>query len=404
MTEGERRPPADVRCQALGPLRLAAGGRDLAVPAAVPRAVLGALLLAEPDPVPAERLLEVVWSNEASTGSVQVAVSRLRHWLGQHAGGTVAIGHEPAGYRLELAGASTDVGRFRAAVAAAGEADGPARLALLEEGLALWRGPVLADVPTGRRDEAAMAALDRERVAAVVALAEAALALGQADQALDRLEPLAAAEPFDERVQALLLDALAASGRQAEALRRFERIKARLADELGVDPGEPLQAAHLRILRGSAGPAARAAPCTLPPDLPDLLGRQGLVDQARAILLAPAGQGQPAVFALSGRAGVGKTAVAVHVAHLLRADFPDGQLHVHLRGTGSRPLAPAGALARLLRALGVDGTAIPHELDERAAFLRARLADRRVLLVLDDAAGEEQVRPLLPPRAGWGSS
>jgi Helix-turn-helix domain/NB-ARC domain len=152
----------------------------------------------------------------------------------------------------------------------------------------------------------------------------------------------------------------------------------------------------------SAGRRPGGAPCQLPADLADFTGRAEQVALVRGLLAATAPGGTPAVVVVAGTAGVGKTALAVHAAHQLRSWFPDGQLYANLGGAGPRPQDPGEVLSGLLRVLGVDGAAIPAAVGERAALYRARLADRRVLVVLDDAASEAQVRPLLPGTAGCG--
>jgi hypothetical protein len=191
-----------VRCRLLGPLRLETDRAALSVPGGVQRAVLGALLLAGPDPVAAARLLEVVWGEAAPHGGlglVQVTVSRLRGWLDRQLAGAVEVAHDSAGDQLRLHRAEVDLWSFRATVAAAEGAGAAERVALLDGALGRWRGPVLSDVPPGRRDEVAVAAVDREHTAAVLAFAAAVLEVGDAAAARRGRAGVAAGGPGRRR-------------------------------------------------------------------------------------------------------------------------------------------------------------------------------------------------------------
>jgi DNA-binding SARP family transcriptional activator/predicted negative regulator of RcsB-dependent stress response len=397
-----------MRVLVLGPVGLGLAGRWVAAPSEVARAVLAALALADGAPVADESLYELVWGARRSRPGpdvVPVAVHRLRGWLRQQTGGAVSVSRVRGGYALAAGVQGTDVAVFRELVAQAGGAAGSRRLSLLERALTLWRGPALADVPPQCRDEAVVARLERERVQTVRDCAAAALAIGAPGRAVDLLEGVAAADPLDEATQAVLVEALAAAGRQAAALGIYEQVRDRLADELGVDPGPPLRAAYLRVLRQQVPSVAPRppltglpAPCLLPPDIADFTGRQQELRQI-CELLAPATPALHPTLVISpiaGRAGVGKTALAVHAAHHLRDVFPDGQLFVNLGGAEAHPAAPVEVLGRFLRALGVDDLQVPEGLGERQEMYRNRLAGRCVLVVLDNAADEAQVEPLLP--------
>jgi DNA-binding SARP family transcriptional activator len=414
----------------LGPLRVERGGLPLPLPrSGVLRGLLGVLLLAEGQPVPPDRLISLVWTNqrEVRRQSVQVGVCRLRDWLASltddgTAGGTAApvVGHGAGGYCLTVDPAAIDLSRFRALVAeAAGQPDPAVRFRLLTDALELSRGPVLADLTGLPGTDPLLAAADDAVRAATLALADAALtdtalAARQSAAVVGRLAALADARPLDEPVYARLIDTLAASRRPAEALARYEQLRARLGEELGVSPSAEVQRAYLdvldrdRVLAASpaAGPVAEATPpverprpCLLPPDLADFTGRETAGAALAQLLTAPPGTAIP-VAVLSGQAGVGKTALAVHLAHGLRDRFPDGQLYVDLHATGPAPADPREVLGRFLRALGVPPADVPGCLEERAELYRALLADRRVLVVLDDAAAHRQVRPLLPGGSG----
>ncbi|MEV4759270.1 BTAD domain-containing putative transcriptional regulator [Micromonospora sp. NPDC049559] len=395
-------PPEPVRVALLGPLlvRTRAGWDTPGSP--LLRAVLGVLALAPGTEVTVAGLYTAAWpagGAGSAKRSVHLAVHRLRRWLAE-VGAGVTLHTSGTGYRLDLAGGMTDVELFHA-LAARVESTAPAvTVQRVIEALALWRGPALADVPV--HDGLGIAQLHRQRRQVAVAGAEAALAAGDWGAALALASPLAEEDPLDEATQAIVVRALAGAGRQADALAVYERVRDSLADELGVDPSRVLHEAYLGVLRQGYPEENRprpSAPCTLPADVPDFVGR----DDAMARLTGwchPAGPAATrTVIVLSGAAGVGKTTLAVRVAHRLRVDFPDGQLYLNLRGF-SAPLTAIGAAGQLLRALGVPGRTIPTDADERGALIRSLTVDRRYLFVLDDAADETQVRQLLPGAGG----
>lgn len=237
---------------------------------------------------------------------------------------------------------------------------------------------------------------------------------------------LASAHPYRERLRGLQMLALYRSGRQAEALAVFRQTRALLADELGVEPGSLLRRMHEAVLRaddqlervsiGSLGgewvplsspsrnpTPSRVAPRELPHPPRIFVGRGNEVTRVAHGLALPS-PASVAVWVISGPGGVGKSSLAVHTAHQVTEAYPDGQLYVDLRGAtpGVRPVLPAEVLGRFLRALGVDNTAVPADADEAAALFRTWVTGRRLLVVLDNAANEAQVRPLLPGAPGCG--
>ena len=235
------------------------------------------------------------------------------------------------------------------------------------------------------------------------------------------LEALAREQPLEERVHARLMVALAGAGQQAAAIGVFEALRRRLDEDLGVRPGPELTAAHQRVLRQDIRPAAGTAAvtgrpgpdagqasapgmaCSLPPDTAAFTGRGAELDRITAAVAQAAGSGGVvAICAIGGMPGVGKTALAVHAAHLLKDRFPDRQLFVslHAHTPGQDPLTPHAALAGLLAAAGVDARYLPGDLAGRAALWRDRMAGQKALLVLDNAASTAQVAPLLPGSAG----
>jgi DNA-binding SARP family transcriptional activator len=263
-----------VRFEILGPLVVRVGERALHPGSSARCALLGLLLLADGRALPADRLLRAVWGDErpdSGRAAVHVAVSRLRGWLELHVGDVAALEHDPGGYRLRVPAGSVDTARFRVLVAESRQAGSPEeRLQRLQDALALWRGPVAGESAAPLTGDVLVRQLERLRVDTACDLAAAAVAGRRPELALACLEATADAHPLDERTQAVLAIVLAACGRQAEVLGVVERARARLADELGLDPGPHLQEAHLRILRqqvGRAGPAP-AAPVRRSPTSP----------------------------------------------------------------------------------------------------------------------------------------
>jgi tetratricopeptide (TPR) repeat protein len=273
----------------------------------------------------------------------------------------------------------------------------------------------------------AAARLDLSRVDAAEELAAVQITCGRHVDAVAAVEELTVAEPYRQRPWQLLMLALHRAGRRPDALAAYQRLWHRWVDDLGVEPGRELQDLHQRLLADdpslayemalspgresvAAGPADRppggdaVAPAQLPPDVADFTGRDGEVTELIRVLGRGAGAGSSGVvpgMVVYGQGGIGKTALAVRAAHRLRDVFSGGQLFVDLQGVQRRPLDPRRVLANFLRALGVPPSAIPDTTEERTDLYRSAVADRRVLVILDNAAGEAQVRPLLPG-AGCG--
>jgi DNA-binding SARP family transcriptional activator/tetratricopeptide (TPR) repeat protein len=336
------------------------------------RSVLVALLVEEGRPVPVDRLLDRVWGERAPLRARETLygyVSKLRKLL------ELDIERTPAGYRLTVAPEQVDLFRFRALV----------RRGALDEALGLWRGEALEGLESEWFD-ALRESLHAERAAAELDRNDVALADGRHAVLLPSLRQSADERPHDERLAAQLMLALHRSGNDAEALRHYDTVRRRLADELGVDPSRPLQDAHQLILAGERKPDG---PRQLPAPHPWFTGR---ADELAA--LEPAGAG--VITAIGGTGGVGKTALALHWAHRNLDAFPDGQLYVNLRGfdPSTEPTPPETVLREFLEALGEE--TIPAGLDARAARYRGLVAGRRMLVLLDNARSTEQVEPLLP--------
>jgi DNA-binding SARP family transcriptional activator len=393
------------RIGVLGVLTIHRDGVALDVPQPKLRHLVGLLALSAGQPVPVADIVDVLWPDSApsdATGLVQTYVSRLRRALGGEANPVVAQG---SGYRL-ASGDMVDAARFTA-LARSGLEHGD-RLTGLLAALALWRGPVVADLP-GLSDHPAAVNLAHSRVATAIEAAVLARAAGRVGDVVPVLAELATGDPFDEAVHAELLLALAAVGRRNEALRLFVEVRRRLIDQLGVAPSARLRAAHLSVLgdgdaaedvavRDVTAPGA-VTPAQLLPDVVGFSGRDEVLAELD-ILLADNQVGLLSSSAVTGAPGIGKTAVAVRWAHRNRHRFPDGQLHVGLRGFAAQePLTPLSALSQMLLALGVEPGAVPDQEDAAAALYRSLVADRRMLVVLDDAADADQVRPLLPAGA-----
>lgn len=328
---------------------------------------------------------------------------------------------ESGGYAVRgLAEGALDVGVAQDLATEAEKARGAGDLChardVLRRALDLWDGEVLAGVP-GPYAQAQRVRLEEWRLQLLETCLDMDLEQGCHAEAVSELTALTAAHPLRERLRELLMLALYRSGRQAEALAVYADTRRLLADELGVDPRPGLQELQQRILRADpalAEPSAPAAetsvpqvrPAQLPATVPDFTGRASFVRELSDVLSSASGDGTGdggrvmAVSALAGIGGVGKTTLAVHVAHQARAAFPDGQLYVDLQGAGARPAEPETVLGSFLRALGTADSAIPDSLEERAALYRSVLDGRRVLVLLDNARDAAQVRPLLPGTDG----
>lgn len=359
--------------------------------------------------VPVARLVDLVWPESpprSAAHSVRVCVSNLRILL-KKAGAELSLHTRGSGYLLQADPAQIDVHRFRALAARAREtSDIGKKVALLDEALRLWRGPALADTASDRTRERLCAGLEEARLVALEDRYDAMLRMGHHRGVTDELIVLAENHPTRERLIGQLMLALYRGGQAGQALEVFRRTRAHLADELGIDPGNELRQLELSILRNDGGPAPAppepgATRRDLPVDIGDFTGRQAELRQ----LLTALGTDdrRPAtIVAIDGMAGVGKTALAVHVAHRLAPRYPGGQLFVDLRGhtPGRQPLTAPEALGKLLRAAGVHDGDIPESEDERATLWRTTLADRRVLIVLDNAADTTQAARLLPGASG----
>ena len=400
----------------LGSLEVREGERRLVLPSGKVADLLAILLVRAGQVVPRDRLVDLLWNEDPPrTAGAQLhsLISQLRRALGTDAGALVT---RPSGYLLDVDPADVDVGMFTQlsregrAQLAAGESG--AASDTLRAALALWRGPPLAGIGVAELVRTVVPGWEEARLAVLEDRVDADLSSGRRGDLVVELDAELAEHPLRERLRGQLMLALYRSGRRADALALYRRGREVLADELGLDPGPALQDLHRAILTDDPGLTAPpapaevpvrvpAVPAQLPADIADFTGRAKQVDRIRDLIVDRL-DASPAVVvsAIAGKAGVGKTTLAVHVAHHLRSRFPDGQLYVDLRGAETDPRDPTDVLARFVRALSAHGATVPDELDERAALYRSLVSGRRLLLVLDNAAAEAQVRPLLPGDAG----
>ncbi|WP_413100345.1 AfsR/SARP family transcriptional regulator [Streptomyces sp. Inha503] len=441
--------PDPVRFNVLGSLEcLTADGAQLPLGGPVHERVLVSLLLSPNRVLPVSRLVEAVWDEDPpATASHQVrkAIAGLR---GRIPRGRELLLTDGPGYRAAVAADRLDLSVFseglRRAQQEAAEGRAVDAVDTLRDTLALWRGPVLAGTG-GAVITAASAALEERRLAATEQYFELRLSLGESSELVGDLRILIGSHPFQETLRGLLMLALYRSGRQAEALAEFDSVRKLLSVELGIDPGDRLSRLHEAILRNSPelaapsrpapvapapppapvatvtvtaptghspppSPAPTPAPhpsvpaaahcCTLPYDLPDFTGRDR---ELRDLLEGGGGLGPrpgrgPRIMAIDGMGGSGKTSLAVRVAHQLADHWPDAHLYLDLRGftPGEPPLQPAAVAEAMLRMLDVPGERIPDDEAGRLALWRTTAAQRRLVLLLDNAVDSAQVRPLLP--------
>ncbi|MCM4083432.1 AfsR/SARP family transcriptional regulator [Paractinoplanes hotanensis] len=420
---------ADLWIQVLGPVRVRVAGQDVDPRTRQQRLVLAILATRAGESTSVAELVELLWDHDPPASAVNVvhrhvgAIRRLlQPSLPLRSPGDWLFGGA-AGYRLAADANSLDLIRFRDLVRRSRTADVPEQaLALLVEALQLWRGPCAGAPELLNRDHPAFMAVDRECAEVARRSAESALESGRVRSVLGIVQTIATMHPLDEALQAQVMLMLSSEGRQAEATKLYQRLSARLMEELGADPSLELRQAHQVVLRGGVGagtgetpqgrrtapeddPARRGpqAPAQLPPDLPAFSGRDDVVRRIIGVVNGDTMSGtSTSIVVVDGLPGIGKTTLAIHAGHQLADAYADGQLYVDLQGFHPRGemLDPADVLHSFLGALHVQDAGIPAALHARAALFRSVLATRRMLIVLDNARDVDQVRHLLPGSAG----
>jgi DNA-binding SARP family transcriptional activator len=389
----------------LGPVELMTSGRAVDIGPPQRRLVLAALAVDAGRSVPVETLVDRVWGAEApdrGRRALQAHLTRIRR-VCQDLDEPVGLIRRSGGYLLGMDRERVDVLRFhrlvqRSREPGAGDQD---RTVLLRRAIDLWAGEPLAGM-TGRWAGQTRESWRQQYLDAVIAWARAALETGDTDGVVGRLSSLVEEHPLVEPLTAVYMRALHNAGRAAAALDLYTATRRRLVDDLGVEPGAELRQAHQAVLLGDAGRAATIrespplpVPAQLPADLPDFAGRRADLSHLDALRKQ---HDAALVLAITGTAGVGKTTLAVRWAHRLRHRFPDGQLYLDLGGfapSGSLVTA-AEAVRAFLTALGISAEHVPTTLREQTALYRSLLADRRMLVLLDNVRDAEHVRPLLP--------
>lgn len=397
----------------LGPLRVTVGGRAIAIGSARQRAVLARLLRSANHTVSIPGLIDAVWGQHPARSAqnmLHTHLWRLRATLVEN--GEPRLLTEPAGYRLWVEPGELDLSSFehlsRRGHDALLRGDAARAAADLRTALGLWRGEPFADAALHDDEQAAeVRRLDEARTVVLEDRIEADLVLGRHEALVDELQQLTLLHPLRERIAGQLMLALYRSGRRADALAAFARIRTLLARELGLDPGGDLRDLHHGILSAdpnlsTARPPLQDGDRIVPRQLPTtptyFAGRSAELSVLNG-LLDQVGRGRSAVISvIHGTAGIGKTTLVLHWGHQNLARFADGQVYVNLRGFGpdALPVTPAEAIRGFLDALAVPADRIPRGLEAQAALYRSLLADKRILLVLDNARDIDQIRPLLP--------
>ncbi|MCU7730692.1 NB-ARC domain-containing protein [Actinoplanes sp. KI2] len=409
----------ELRYGILGSLEVLGNGRPIAISARKQRIVLAMLLCRANTTVPVGALREALWDDEpprTAQKNIQVYVSGLRGLLGQRSDGARGdrpLRHNLPGYSIQVEPDQLDTLRQQQLVRAGRQAmrDGAWQRAAdtLGQAVRLWRGPILPDLVSVPGVAAEADRLLARHLSVLEDWAEANLALGRHGEIVDELDQPSRQQPFRERLRRAQLLALYRSGRHTEAFAQYESMRQQLSRELGLAPSPVLAGLYESMLRGdpdltasqpapvvaAAGPGVPLGRVSMPRDIADFTGRGHETD----VLLGVLGAGRDTTAVVSGPAGMGKTALAVHCAHRLADQYPDGRVMVSLRASDGGPRVVPEVLGELLREMGVSRP-VPHLPDERAGLFRSVTAGRRVLVILDDAVTESQVRSLLAATGG----
>ena len=392
----------------LGQLEVSVDGRVVRLTTRRLRSLLAVLAVTAGRTVSMERLTAAVWADDPPSNprrSLQTYAVRLRAELGDR------VVTQTGGLALDVRAEDVDALRFEQLLdEAAGQATPEAERRLLDDALGMWRGEPFEGIASRWLEEVEAPRLVERRLSALERRIDLDLAAGRHGELVGDLNEWAVRYPLRESLWVRLLVTLDRCGRRADALERYEQIRRRVADELGVDPSPELRQVYADLLvdhpvTAGSTPAEEQQPTTpltlpqqLPASPPAFTGRTAELAQFDNI----ADSSAVVITAIDGMAGVGKTALAVHAARQVAGRYPDGQLFLDLHGftEGVAPVDATDALDRMLRSLGVPGEQIPSQLDDRAGLYRSRLADKQMLILLDNAATEAQVAPLLPGSPG----
>ncbi|WP_158603517.1 AfsR/SARP family transcriptional regulator [Micromonospora radicis] len=413
-----------MQIQVLGGLTVRHGSAVLTLGTPKQQTVLAVLAGNPAGLVSVDQLVDELWPTDpprSAVPNVRTYAANLRRGLEAMIPEREVLTRARDGYRLDVARTDVDAFLFRSEVAEARRlvaADQAGAARLLSRALERWRGPALVGVPLGSMLSAQVAALIEDRMLAAEMLVELKIRLGHYDDALPVLRNLLVTQPLRERAHLLLVRALHLRGDHAGAIAAYHAARRILREQLGIEPGAELRQLYLRITEhewpGShTDRAARPGVSTsvghpdqgiqspsMPPAVPDFVGRGKVVEQLLSATLRAVG-GTPAVHLVDGMAGSGKTSLALHVAARLTTHYPDGQLFIDLKGHNAvEQVDLTSALATLLRQLGVPGGRIPAAVEDRLSCWQGELASRRLIIVLDNAAGAGQVFPLLPRSRG----
>ncbi|NMO89340.1 BTAD domain-containing putative transcriptional regulator [Actinomycetospora sp. TBRC 11914] len=411
--------PAPLELRVLGPLRVWRDGAEVSAGPRLQRQLLAVLLAHAGSPVTMSEMIDLIWEDRPPTSAINTIhkyIGALRRVLepdlAPRASGQWLLGHGH-GYRfiadpavLDLAAYHQAEGSFRRALS---ESDQEAALRHCVAALRLWRGPSGSGIADTVSAQTMFAALDRSYLALATTAAQLARRHGRSRSVLEVIWAAAEIGPFHEPLHAELVANLALAGQRAEAVAAFQGVRDRLRRELGIEPGPELALAYRRVTADTttgapekhspAGPWPITRPAQLPADLPFFVGRTEILAELSRVLAVV---DPPKVIALHGMPGVGKSAVAVHLAHCIAANYPDGQLHLDLRGfaDGTDPLTAEQALRELLTGLGVPTQSVPEGRQAMAGLYRSLLSGQRVLVMLDNVRTAEQVIDLVPASEG----